>query len=270
MTLVRRPPPAFRIARVEEIHDRGPRLARVTLHGDDLIGLMVEQPASSVRLLLPGPRGPEIPEWAGNEFLLADGSRPVIRTVTPLDADPEKGRLTVEVVRHGQGALHEWLGTVEPGGPVAVSGPGRGYVVDERAAGFLLAGDESALPAITQLLAVLPRTAAVLVLVEVADPSGRVDLPIPARGRVEFVDRVPGQPPGTALADAVRAAEVPPDWWVWVAGEAAGVQKIRRHLFEDRGLSRAVVAAHGYWKDSRASRESHSLRPGSQDMLEES
>jgi NADPH-dependent ferric siderophore reductase len=38
---------------------------------------------------------------------------------------------------------------------------------------------------------------------------------------------------------------------VWVAGEAAAMQRIRRHLFEDRGLSRAQASVRGYWKHGR-------------------
>jgi NADPH-dependent ferric siderophore reductase len=38
---------------------------------------------------------------------------------------------------------------------------------------------------------------------------------------------------------------------VWVAGEAAAVQRIRRHLFEDRGLPRSQASVRGYWKHGR-------------------
>jgi NADPH-dependent ferric siderophore reductase len=39
---------------------------------------------------------------------------------------------------------------------------------------------------------------------------------------------------------------------VWAAGEAAAVQRIRRHLFDDRGLPRAQTSVRGYWKHGRA------------------
>lgn len=39
---------------------------------------------------------------------------------------------------------------------------------------------------------------------------------------------------------------------VWAAGEAAAVQRLRTHLFEDRGRSRSSVTARGYWKRGRA------------------
>jgi NADPH-dependent ferric siderophore reductase len=38
---------------------------------------------------------------------------------------------------------------------------------------------------------------------------------------------------------------------VWAAGEAAAVQRIRSHLFVDRGLPRAHATVRGYWKHGR-------------------
>jgi NADPH-dependent ferric siderophore reductase len=39
---------------------------------------------------------------------------------------------------------------------------------------------------------------------------------------------------------------------VWAAGEAAAVQRIRRHLFQDRQLPRAQATVRGYWKHGRS------------------
>jgi NADPH-dependent ferric siderophore reductase len=39
---------------------------------------------------------------------------------------------------------------------------------------------------------------------------------------------------------------------LWVAGEAAAMQRIRRHLFENRGLPRAHTWVRGYWKHGRS------------------
>ena len=61
-----------------------------------------------------------------------------------------------------------------------------------------------------------------------------------------------GAPPATPCSPRSRDAEIVPDARVWVAGEAAGVQRIRRHLFEERGLTRAQATVRGYWKHGRA------------------
>ena len=86
---VRREPPRFRMVEVRRVAMVNACLARVTLGGSQLEGFAIDEPAASVRLLLPYPASRElvIPTWNGNEFLLADGQRPVIRTLTPSALD---------------------------------------------------------------------------------------------------------------------------------------------------------------------------------------
>ena len=55
----------------------------------------------------------------------------------------------------------------------------------------------------------------------------------------------------TAILTAVTTAEFGPDVRVWAAGEAAAMQRLRRHLFDERGLSRSQVVVRGYWKHGR-------------------
>ena len=94
----RREPPRFRRVEVVRVDPQGPRMVRVTLTGAELGGLDIGLPAASIRILLPRPLSDEVvlPVWNGNEFLDEDGSRPVIRTVTPLGFDTERLELAVE------------------------------------------------------------------------------------------------------------------------------------------------------------------------------
>ncbi len=253
-TRLRRPPPDFRRAWVVDVVARTPRLVSVALEGPELVGFTSDEPAASVRLLLPrgGPATPlEVPEWDGNEFLFADGARPPIRTLTPLRVDPVIGRLEVEVVLHGHGALARWAAAAPVGDEVAVSGPGRGYVPSPDAGRFLVVGDESALPAIGQLLASLPSGAQVDVVVEIAHPDGRVELPVRGGSTVRWVELAASDAPGTAMTAAVAGLALPDDLHVWAAGEAAGVQALRRVLFEELGLTRSRAVVRGYWKHGR-------------------
>jgi NADPH-dependent ferric siderophore reductase len=215
----------------------------------------VDEPAASVRLLLPPPGHEELvmPAWNGNEFLLPDGQRPRIRTLTPLRADPARGTLDVEIVDHGTGAASEWAGAARPGTPAALSGPGRGYTIDPDASGYLLAGDETAIPAIGQLLEVLPPATPVQVHVEAGHPDARlVPLAAHPRATIGWHDLPAGAAPGDALVAAVRDTPIAEGTRVWVAGEAAAVQRIRRHLFDERGLPRSQTTVRGYWKHGRS------------------
>jgi NADPH-dependent ferric siderophore reductase len=249
----RREPPRFRRMAVRRVERLSPRMVRVTLAGADLEGLTVEQPAASVRLLLPPPGTLEVfvPSWNGNEFLLPDGRRPTIRTFTPRRVDPEALELDVEIVIHGGGVASQWAEAAEPRDPAAISGPGRGYAIDRDAPAFFLAGDETAIPAISQLLEALPADRPVQVHIEVADSDARLALSNHPGATLEWCDLPPGGSAGDALVAAVRGADLAPGTRVWVAGEAAAAQRIRRNLFEDRGLSRAQASVRGYWKHGR-------------------
>lgn len=251
VTRVRQPPPPFRRVEVRQVTPVTPRLTRVTLAGSELEGLSVDEPAASVRLLIPHPGGDLVmPEWNGNEFLEADGSRPAIRTFTPRRFDPMALELDLEVVVHETGAASDWVRRAGPGDPAAVSGTGRGYTVDPAVRRYLLAGDETAVPAISQLLETFDRQVEVAVIVEVADPSSRPPMPAHPGSTVEWV--VEGDSPGRSLVEAVTAAAIPDGSRVWVAGEAAAVQRIRRHLFDERGVARGDATVRGYWKHGRA------------------
>jgi NADPH-dependent ferric siderophore reductase len=245
---LRREPPPFRHAEVARIEPRTRFLVRVTLAGPELVGLDPGLPAASVRLLLPetGADDVVLPQWNGNEFLAADGSRPLLRTLTPLRVDAASGRLDVDVVLHGAAPLSGWAAHGTPGGRVAVSGTGRGYEIDLSASRFVVAGDESALPAMSTILPALPATCDVTVIAALHHPDARVELPGP-------VDWVVDADPGRALLDAVAATALDAGTRVWVAAEAEAVQRIRRHLFEERRLPRPHASVRGYWKRGRAS-----------------
>ena len=223
------------------------------LGGGELEGLEIDEPASSVRLLLPRADTGELemPTWTGNQFELADGSRAPIRTFTPRHLESETLELTLDIVVHDGGAASDWAASAAEGDPVAVSGPGRGYEIDTDATAYLLAGDETAIPAISQLVEQMPETMSIQVHIEIADASARLDLPRHPDLQDHWHVLSSGDAPGSALVDAVTGVvEMPPA--VWVAGEAASVQKIRKHLFDERGMSRRAATVRGYWKRGRS------------------
>jgi NADPH-dependent ferric siderophore reductase len=250
---VRREPARFRQVEVRRLEPRSPRLLRVTLSGAELEDLTVDLPAASVRVLLPQPGADElvVPTWTGNEFLLPDGRRPTIRTFTPARVDRGAKELDVEIVLHGDGAASAWAARAQPGDPAAVSGPGRGYTIAFDAPAFLLVGDETAIPAVGQLLEAIPETTPVDVHIEAAGADAFIALPEHPNATIQWHDLPADAAPGDAMAAAVRAADLSPGTRVWVAGEAAAVQRIRRHLFEERAWPRPHCTVRGYWKHGR-------------------
>lgn len=227
-------------------------MARVTLGGRELQGLEVAQPAASVRLLIPFPdEALVIPEWTGNEFLMDDGRRPLIRTFTPRHLRPDVFEIDLDIVIHEYGATSRWVGRAVPGDPAAVSGTARGYDIAHDATAFVLAGDETAIPAICQLVEAIPDGQPIQTIIETSSPEARLELPDHATLTETWVTMNAGDLPGAELVPALAAAAIPSGARVWAAGEAAAMHRIRKHLFDERDLSRREVTVRGYWKHGR-------------------
>ncbi len=230
-------------------------MLRLTFEGAHVHELAGHEPAASVRLLVPSPGATElvIPTWNGNEFLLPDGSRPALRTFTPLRVDPDGGRIDLEIVRHPGGAVSTWAEDAGPGSPAAISGPGSGYVPDQRAARFVLLGDETALPAISQLVEMLPTDAPLEIHVEVTSEDARIELPQRDGCELTWYVTPSDELPGTGLVDVIRGVTAVDDHTrIWAAGEAASMQAIRAHLFKTLGIPRSQASVRGYWKPARS------------------
>lgn len=249
----RRAPPPFRRATVQRAEHLTPRMRRIVLGGAELDGFEIPGPAASVRLLLPPPGSDELvmPTWTGNEFALPDGTRATIRTFTPCMFDAAALELTIDAVVHEGGAASDWAAAATPGVETAISGPGRAEPVDHDAGSYLIAGDETALPAIRQLLEAIPDHVVVTVHVEIADDVARLDLPAHPNADVTWHVAPDGARPGDAFVAAVEGLDAIPDG-VWVAGEAAAVQRVRTHLVDVRDRPRSSTTVRGYWKYGRA------------------
>jgi NADPH-dependent ferric siderophore reductase len=179
-----------------------------------------------------------------------------VRTYTALFPDVAAGTLAIDFVVHGDsGVAGPWARAARPGDRLEVRGPGGAYRPDPTADWHLLAGDESAVPAITAALHDLVAShadavARVVVLVE--GPGHEPDLPLPAQGELTVLHRS-AVGPGEGLTTAVRALDwLPGRVHAFVHGEAAEVMHgVRPYLFNDRGLERDQVSISGYWREGR-------------------
>ncbi|MET4156682.1 siderophore-interacting protein [Agromyces sp. PvR057] len=178
---------------------------------------------------------------------------PVVRTYTALHPDVSAGTLDIDFVVHGdEGVAGPWAANAKPGDTLLANGPGGAYRPLASADWHLLAGDESAVPAIAAALEALPADAVarVVLLVESAEHEPR--LALPSGGTVVFVHR-DGDRGDSLLAAAVRAV----DWLdgrvhAFVHGEAEEVMRgVRPYLRTERGLGREQLSISGYWRRGR-------------------
>src|SRR5690606_40891330 len=112
----------------------------------------------------------------------------VVRTYTVRRVDADAREIWIDFVVHGdEGVAGPWARSVAPGTEVAVRGPGGGYRPDPSADFHLLAGDETAVPAVAAALESLPQDAVGAVFLEAGGADD--EIPITAPAGVEIVWR---------------------------------------------------------------------------------
>jgi NADPH-dependent ferric siderophore reductase len=237
------------VSRVEQLT---PNMVRVVIGGDGLADLAVgEYTDHYVKILFP-PAGVTYPEpfdmGAIRESMPAE-TWPAVRTYTIRRWRPEVPEMWVDFVVHGDaGVAGPWAVHAQPGDVVRFMGPGGGYAPDPQADWHLLAGDESALPAIGAALESMPSGARVKAFIEVADADEVQKLETPADAEIKWLYRA-GQPVGQALVSAVRGLEFPAGQvHAFVHGEATFVKELRRYLRVERELPMSQLSISGYWR----------------------
>jgi NADPH-dependent ferric siderophore reductase len=246
-----RPVDVLTVAAVTQVT---PSVRRVLLSGTEAA---VAAAGPTVNVLVPrvGDLAPRWPHVARDgRIVWPDGAHGVsLRSYTARRQDPAAGEVEMDFVLHGDGPAAAWAGAAEAGALLGVAGGG---ALGDRPAGWLLlAGDETALPAISRILAAAPATTTGVVFVEVAGPDEEQPLSAPSGMTVRWLHRG-GTPPGesTLLADAVAGLDRPTgdDLFAWVAAESAAVRTVRADLRGRWGLGRAQHHAIGYWRRGRA------------------
>ncbi|MEU9285548.1 siderophore-interacting protein [Streptomyces sp. NPDC048275] len=242
-----RKPHSARVVRTERLT---PHMQRVVLGGEGLAAFTAGTSTDHYVKLLFGPEGVTYPEPFDMERIRAEFPReqwPVTRTYTVRAWDPEQRELTLDFVVHGdEGLAGPWAARVQPGELVRFMGPGGAYAPDVSADWHLLAGDESALPAIAAALEALPDDAVAHAFVEVSGPEEeqKVDCDVD----VVWLHRG-DRPLGEALVEAVRALEFPAGRvHAFVHGEAGFVKELRHLLRVERDISREDLSISGYWR----------------------
>jgi NADPH-dependent ferric siderophore reductase len=286
--------------RVDRLDRLSPSFLRVTFAGDDLRHFADNGFDQRVKLFLPTPEHgmaylPKGPDWYQRWRTLDPGKRNVMRTYTARTVRREAGEVDVDVVMHPDGGpVARWAEQVQPGDVAALLGPNADHEGPHGGLEFrppagtgcvLIAGDETAVPAICAILERLPAHLAGEVLMEVPFDADALPIEAPANVKVTWLARNGGER-GAELIPAVQAAaarllptpsaaavpgsfedvdvdaeelwEVPQEapehgpLYAWLAGEAGVIKILRRHLVAERGMDRRAVAFMGYWRLGRA------------------
>lgn len=251
------PAPRTRPANLHEItvvsaSDVTPRMRRVVFACPDITPFIGGD--MHVRLLVP-PKG-RAPVWPG---LQEDGriawprgeDALVVRAYTIRAIDEERGEIAVDFLRHPAAGIAtpgaDFARDARPGDKAALLGPGGGGL--PQAGSILLAGDETALPAIARIAAEVPAGTRMQAIIEVEDEAEEQPLPTAGSLDVRWLHRAGS---GNMLAQAAlqAVAEMDDETFVWLACEREDVRRIRAAL-KSRGHDRKRIYAAWYWERER-------------------
>ncbi len=284
-----------------------PHFVRVTFTGPDLELFGDTCLDQRIKVVLPldghGDDGfadfPRGDDWYSTWRQLPTERQNPFRTYTVRDVRQDRREVDVDFVRHGDaGPASAWAGRAAVGAACLLVGPDRRG--DSALAGVewrpgaatevLLAGDETAVPAVGSILGSLPGHVRGQVFLEVPTDADVLHLAAPAGVDVRWLPRsTGGSPPaahgaplvaavtsdlavGPRQADDARLEDLEPadghdtdtelwevpehepaaDAFAWLAGEAAAIRTLRRHLVGERGWDRRQVAFMGYWRVGHA------------------
>jgi NADPH-dependent ferric siderophore reductase len=250
--MANRPARAATEAVVTRVEQLTPHMVRVVLGGDALSRIEAGHDTDHyVKVLFPPP-GVTYPEPFDMGAIRETRPReqwPVVRTYTVRKWLPEIPEMWIDFVVHGdEGIAGPWAAAARPGDVVRFMGPGGGYAPSADADWHLLAGDESALPAIAAALEGMPAGARVKAYIEIESVDEEQKLEAPADAEVTWLHR-DGRAVGEPLIEAVRGLPLP-DGRVqaFVHGEANFVKDLRRYLKVERGIPMDQLSISGYWR----------------------
>lgn len=209
----------------------------VTLTGEDLNGFVSAGPTDHVKLFLPDPAtGILNAPWLTDDGAIQrpDTGVSISRDYTPLRFAPATANspatLDIEFVLHeNPGPATAWARDAAIGDEVVVAGPRGSVCAPADAARAILIADESALPATTRWLDLLPASTRVTIIGQGEDDSidNYFTAEQRARASIEWLYREDG--PGQLL-EAVRSLDFDSNTFVWAAGEASELIPVRRYL----------------------------------------
>lgn len=266
-----------RLLQVKRVTQVASHLVRITLTGDALAGFVSASFDDHVKVFFPraGDTTPIMPDVSDLKKRHDDpAKRPIARDYTPRRYDPIANELDIEFVLHdehgatasgaaphtddGRGA--GWAAGAQPGDLLGIAGPRGSFVVPNTFDWYLLAGDETAFPAIGRRIDELPAHCTAFVFAEVGTLA---DLPQwQRRANVHVTPVLRGEVPAgasDALLKAVQAANLPTGiGHGWVAAESTAARALRSHLIDERGFDKQHVRAASYWRKG-ASNQHESL-----------
>lgn len=281
--------------RVKALQRLSPSFLRVTFEGPSLANFADNGYDQRFKLIFPAPacgfdKMPTSDRWYSELRALPEEEQCGVRTYTVRAVRQSLGEVDVDMVVHDVhsedacGPALRWIRDVAVGQQILLLGPdarwdGPHGGIDFHApegAEILIAGDETAAPAIAAILEDLPITARGKAFIEVPAAADVLELDAPEDVEVVWLPRegaVWGERLIAAVTEAARAmdfakteqfdenedemiweapeAVAAADAYVWIAAETGVVKALRFTIRKELGLPKESGAFMGYWRNGK-------------------
>lgn len=228
-----------------------PHMQRIVLTGEEL-GTFPEGSESGYIKLLFTIKGNAIVSKSQVEAMASD--KPLMRTYTVRAFDAEKKTLTVDFVLHAdsEGPASKWAENAKAGDKIVIVGPGPVKLVDNNADWFLIAGDMTALPAISCNLEQLPPEAKGYAVIEISSQDDRQLLSAPDGVKIQWVTRDSNSDQEEFLNTVFDLEWLTGEPYVWCACEFEAMKCLRKHFKLTRNISKRSMYISSYWKQGNS------------------
>ncbi|MFC6631860.1 siderophore-interacting protein [Microbulbifer taiwanensis] len=218
-----------------------PHMLRITLGGEEMEGFPAQQESAYVKLVFPQP----------------GEARPLMRTYTI--RRQRAGEIDIDFAIHDHaGPASSWARGAQSGDCIQVGGPGARKLINPEADWFLLAGDMTALPAISVNLELLPESARGCAVIAVIDEADIQVLAHPPGIDIHWVVAARAESAEFAILEHIETLAWPDGQVsVWAACEFSEMQQLRSY-FRQRELPSSHRYVSSYWKKG-LSEEQHKV-----------
>lgn len=235
---------------VDRVTELSRAMRRVTLTGG-LAGFAALAATDHAKVFFPaaGASSPAMPLLTDGHWANRADPRLVYRDYTVRAFRPEQGEVDLDMVLHTHGPAGRWAARARTGQRLGLLGPRSSTMRPLDREWYLLAADETGLPATANWLERLPSSARVQVYLEVGGPEDEVALPVHDGATITWVHRgatAPGA--STLLVEAVAGSSLGTgSGYVWAAADASQVRAIRADV-RARGIAGDSSSTTGYWR----------------------
>lgn len=240
----------FRQLTVKTVEELTPTMRRVILTDKSLSDFISPGFDDHIKVFFPPIGQSFIPPIITDKGIEFDGEKPEMRDYTPRAYDNEKQILTLDFALHETGIATDWARFAKVGDTLNIAGPRGSMIIPMDFDGYVLIGDETALPAIARRLEELPDEALTLVIAEVNSVMDELPLPNKSNTNIVWLHRN-GTPIGQAdlFLQALQNYDLPTgDIHVWIATETKVAQQLRDTLYGNPNVNKDYVKATGYWQ----------------------